>query len=71
MPYVKVEITKEGATDAQKAAVIKGITDVLRDVLNKDPVTTFVVIDEVALPDWGIGGLPVTEYRERKRPVRR
>ena len=33
MPYVKVEITKEGATDEQKAAVIKGITDVLRDVL--------------------------------------
>ncbi|MFN7090687.1 MAG: tautomerase family protein [Allorhizobium sp.] len=71
MPYVKVEITKEGATDAQKAAVIKGITDVLKDVLDKDPTTTFVVIDEVALQNWGIGGLPVTEYREGNRSVRR
>ena len=71
MPYVKVEITKEGATDAQKAAVIKGITDVLKDVLDKDPATTFVVIDEVALQNWGIGGLPVTEYRKGNRSVRR
>ncbi|AYM09224.1 4-oxalocrotonate tautomerase family protein (plasmid) [Agrobacterium radiobacter] len=71
MPYIKVEITKEGATDAQKAAVIKGITDVLSDVLGKDPATTFVVIDEVALPNWGIGGLPVADYRASKMPGRR
>jgi 4-oxalocrotonate tautomerase len=71
VPYVKVEITKEGATDLQKAAVIKGVTDVLSDFLGKDPATTFVVIDEVALPNWGIGGLPVSEYRAIKRPDRR
>lgn len=70
MPYVKVEITKEGATDVQKAAVIKGISDVLKDVLDKDPATTFVVIDEVALPNWGIGGLPVSEYRASEWPDR-
>ena len=68
MPYIKVEITKEGTTDAQKADVIRGITDVVRDVLGKDPATTFVVIDEVALPNWGIGGVPVAEYRASKRP---
>jgi len=34
-------------------------------VLNKDPATTFVVIDEVALEDWGVGGLPVDEYRRK------
>jgi 4-oxalocrotonate tautomerase len=63
MPYVNVKITREGATPAQKAAIIKGVTDLLVDVLDKNPATTFVVIDEVAFEDWGIGGLPVDEYR--------
>lgn len=66
MPYVKVEITDEGATVAQKAEVIQGITEVLRSVLKKDPATTFVVIDEVPVAHWGIGGVPVEEYRRRQ-----
>lgn len=65
MPYVNIKITREGATQAQKAALIKGVTDVLVDVLGKNPASTFVVIDEVALEDWGIGGLPVDEYRKQ------
>lgn len=64
MPYVNVKITREGATPEQKAAVIKGITDVLVNVLGKKPATTFVVIDEVALEDWGIGGVPVEMIRK-------
>jgi 4-oxalocrotonate tautomerase len=65
MPYVNVKITREGATPAQKAAIIKGVTDLLVEVLDKKPATTFVVIDEVAFEDWGIGGLPVDEYRKQ------
>ena len=63
MPYVNVRITREGATDDQKRAVIRGITDVLVDVLGKDPATTFVVIDEVPVQHWGIAGVPADEYR--------
>lgn len=63
MPYVNIKITREGATPAQKAELIAGVTDLLVRVLDKSPATTFVVIDEVALEDWGIGGLPVQEYR--------
>jgi len=51
------------ANPTQKAALIRGVTNLLVEVLNKDPATTFVVIDEVALEDWGVGGLPVAEYR--------
>ncbi|WVT74207.1 4-oxalocrotonate tautomerase family protein [Sinorhizobium chiapasense] len=65
MPYVNIKITREGATAEQKAALIKGVTDLLAAVLDKNPATTFVVIDEVALEDWGIGGLPVEEYRRK------
>lgn len=63
MPYVNIKITREGATAEQKAELIAGVTDLLVRVLDKNPATTFVVIDEVAMEDWGIGGLPVTEYR--------
>ena len=71
MPYVNIKITKEGGpsgngpTAEQKAELINGVSGLLERVLNKNPATTFVVIDEVALEDWGIGGLPVTEYRKQ------
>jgi 4-oxalocrotonate tautomerase len=52
MPYVNIKITREGATARQKADIIRGVTDVLVSVLNKDPNGTFVVIDEVELDNW-------------------
>ena len=63
MPYVNIKITREGATAAQKAELIGGVTDLLVRVLGKNPATTVVTIDEVDLDNWGIGGLPVTEFR--------
>lgn len=64
MPYVNIKITREGATAEQKAQLIAGVTGLLVYVLNKNPATTFVVIDEVATEDWGVGGLPVEDYRK-------
>ena len=66
MPYVNIKVTREGVTPAQKAELISGVTDLLQRVLNKSPATTFVVIDEVDLIDWGIGGLPVEEFRRQQ-----
>jgi 4-oxalocrotonate tautomerase len=66
VPYINIKITREGATRAQKAELIAGVTELMVQVLNKSPATTFVVIDEVELEDWGIGGLPVDEYRAQQ-----
>ncbi|MES2790523.1 MAG: 4-oxalocrotonate tautomerase family protein [Planctomycetota bacterium] len=65
MPIVTIQITREGTTPEQKAALIKGATDLLVDVLRKPPALTFVVIQEVDLEDWGVGGLPVEEFRRQ------
>ena len=65
MPYVNIRITDEGVTKEQKAALIKGATQLLQDVLNKNPATTVVVIDEVNTDNWGIGAEQVTEIRKR------
>ncbi|UYA59082.1 4-oxalocrotonate tautomerase family protein [Pectobacterium colocasium] len=64
MPYVNIKITNEGATAEQKRQLIEGVTQLLVDVLNKNPKTTVVVIDEVDTDNWGIGGVPVTELRK-------
>lgn len=63
MPYVNIKVTREGVTPEQKQALISGVTELLQQVLDKDPATTFVVLDEVAMEDWGVGGLPVEAYR--------
>ncbi|MFC9999287.1 4-oxalocrotonate tautomerase family protein [Nocardia sp. NPDC127526] len=63
MPYVNVKITREGATPEQKAEIIARMTQVLVDVLDKDPRLTFVLIDEVELEDWGVAGLTTAEFR--------
>jgi len=65
MPYVNIRITREGATAEQKAALIRGATQLLVDVLGKNPKTTVVVIDEVETDNWGVGGETVTERRKR------
>lgn len=65
MPIVTIKITREGTTPQQKAALIQGATDLLVNVLNKPPALTFVVIQEVELEDWGVGGLPVAEFRRQ------
>ena len=74
MPYVNIKVTREGTvpgaagtTPEQKAALIKGVSHLLFDVMGKAPNTTFVVIDEVAMEDWGVGGLPVEDYRRQQQ----
>jgi 4-oxalocrotonate tautomerase len=68
MPYVNIRITREGATAAQKAELIHGATELLVRVLNKNPATTFVIVDEVDTDDWGVRGQTVTALRRQEPP---
>ncbi|HSY62468.1 MAG TPA: 4-oxalocrotonate tautomerase family protein [Cytophaga sp.] len=65
MPYVNIKITDEGVTAEQKAELIKGVTDLLVKVLDKNPQTTVVVIDEVPMDNWGIGGESIAVRRKK------
>ncbi|WP_447752755.1 tautomerase family protein [Sphingopyxis fribergensis] len=73
MPIVTIQVTREGSgpgrnsvTASEKAALIKGVSELLRDVLNKPLESTYVVIEEVELDNWGWGGLPTAEYRKQR-----
>ncbi len=64
MPYVNIRITNENVTPEKKAVLIRGVTELLRDTLGKNPATTVVVIDELSTDNWGIGGETVTQIRK-------
>ena len=73
MRMITVQLTREGTepgvdrvTPEQKAAIYKGMSQVLLDVLGKPLEWTWVVFQEVELEDWGWGGMPVMEYRQKK-----
>lgn len=65
MPYVNIKITNENVTSKAKQELIAGVTSLLEAVLDKNPQTTVVVIDEVDTDNWGIGGESVTQRRKR------
>lgn len=65
MPYVKIEVTREGVTRTQKQQLIAGITNLITDILDKDPSLTHVVIQEIELDDWGFAGEQVSVLREK------
>lgn len=73
MPIVNIQVTREGTTPEhngvtaeEKQRLIKGVSELLLEVLNKPLESTFVVIEEVELENWGWGGLSVPELRRRR-----
>ena len=65
MPLINIKITKDGVSPEKKEALIQGATQLMVDVLGKNPATTFVIIDEVETDNWGIGGESVTQRRQK------
>ncbi|WP_293675826.1 4-oxalocrotonate tautomerase family protein [uncultured Phenylobacterium sp.] len=73
MPIVNILVTREGSgpdrtaiTAEEKARLIKGVSDLLLEVLGKPLDSTFVTIQEIELENWGWGGLPALEYRQSR-----
>lgn len=66
MPYILIQITKENVSIQQKQQLIQEATELVVRVLNKDPTTTFVVIDEVETDNWGVAGETVSAIRKRQ-----
>ena len=67
MPYVNIKVTggSEAPSTEQKAELIRGVTELLARVLNKNPQTMVVVIDEVDMDNRGIGGESITVRRAK------
>ncbi|MDH0031276.1 MULTISPECIES: 4-oxalocrotonate tautomerase family protein [unclassified Acinetobacter] len=66
MPYILIQVTKENVSVQQKQQLIKEATELVVRVLDKDPATTFVVIDEVDTDNWGVAGESVSMLRQKQ-----
>jgi 4-oxalocrotonate tautomerase len=74
MPIVTIQVTREGTapgagtvTSEEKAALIKGASQLLLDVLGKPLESTFVIVDEVDTDNWGRADFPSASI-ERSSP---
>jgi len=64
MPFINIKITS-GATPEQKTKLISSVTQLMVDVLGKNPQTTHVVIEEIPADSWGVAGETVASRRAR------
>ena len=67
MPFVQIDVTRDGVTKEQKQQLILGVTQLLKDVLNKDFHLTHVIVREVETDNWGVSGEQVTEIRKKQK----
>ena len=69
MPVVTIRLARREAptTREQKVALIRGVTQLLQDVLAKRAEDVTVLIDEIGPDNWGQGGESVTVLRAKRR----
>jgi 4-oxalocrotonate tautomerase len=65
MPLVNIKATPDGLTPEKKAELIERATQMMVEVLGKNPATTVVIIEEVEAESWGVGGETVAARRAR------
>lgn len=66
MPYANIQITR-GASRAQKAEIVKDLTDSLVRVLGKKPEHIHIVIQEIEEEDWGYAGLLTDDWKKQQK----
>ncbi len=66
MPYINIRVTDEAVTTDQKRQLIEGATQLVVDILHKNPKTTHVVIDEVPIENWGVDGKQYTGTKKQQ-----
>ena len=65
MPFVNIKIARNGVTREQKARLVKGVTDLIQEVLGKSSSSVMVMIEEIDPENVGLGGETVAEKREK------
>ncbi|WP_425395098.1 tautomerase family protein [Aeoliella sp.] len=64
MPYVNLRVTKDGLTREKKSELVRRITELLGEVLDKKPEHTHIVIDEIEEENWGFAGMLTDDFRK-------
>lgn len=65
MPYITIDVLREGITREKKQLLIKQISEAVSTILNKDPHLTHVLINEIDDDNWGYAGEQVSVLKEQ------
>jgi 4-oxalocrotonate tautomerase len=65
MPIVDIHML-EGRNPREKKELIRKVTESITSTLKIPPERVRVIITEMAFENYGIAGLPVLEFREKK-----
>ena len=69
MPYVNIKIIKDQIPLYKKIELIKGITDLIVDIMGRERDLTVVTVDELDASQWAIGGVTFDEKTSNKEIV--
>lgn len=69
MPYVNLKIVKDQIPIDKKKELIKGITDLIVDIMGRERDLTVITVDELNKSQWSIGGVTLDEKTSNKEIV--
>ena len=69
MPFVNVKLVKEQVSLDQKKELVKGLTDLIVNIMGRDRNSTVITVDELQEHQWAIGGVTLDQIPGEKRIV--
>ncbi len=69
MPYVNLKLVKGQTTPEQRQNIIKGLTELIGNVMGRKRDFTVITVDELEKNQWAIGGKTLEELNDDARKV--
>ncbi len=66
MPYVNVKVVKNQMSLEKKKQLIRGLTDLIVDIMGRDRDFTVITVDELDESQWAIGGVTLDDNTSKK-----
>lgn len=69
MPFVNLKIVKNQVTKEKRKELIKGLTDLIVNIMGRERELTVITVDELEASQWAIGGVTLDENDSEKNIV--
>jgi len=69
MPFVNLKIVKNQVTLEKRKELIKGLTDLIVNIMGRERELTVITVDELEASQWAIGGVTLDDNNSEKNIV--
>lgn len=69
MPFVNLKIVKNQVTSEKRKELIRGLTDLIVNIMGRERELTVITVDELEATQWAIGGVTLDENESEKKIV--